>query len=82
VKGTLTVAGNTRDIQFVTNAYYLEPTRVRAIGKTTIRMTDFDVEPPTALMGLVKADHELTVSFDLVAKETDQLCQLCPAARN
>ncbi|TVQ02491.1 MAG: YceI family protein [Balneolaceae bacterium] len=82
VKGTLTVAGNTRDIQFVTNAYYLEPTRVRAIGKTTIRMTDFDVEPPTALMGLVKADDELTVSFDLVAKETDQLCQLCPAARN
>jgi polyisoprenoid-binding protein YceI len=82
VKGTLTVAGNTRDIQFITRAYYLEPARVRAIGKTTIRMSDFDVEPPTALMGLVKADDELTVSFDLLARETDQLCQLCPAASN
>ncbi len=81
VKGTLTVAGNTRDIQFITRAYYLEPTKVRAIGKTTIRMSDFDVEPPTALMGLVKADDELSVNFDLVARETDQLCQLCPAAR-
>lgn len=81
VKGTLTVAGNTRDIQFITRAYYLEPTKVRAIGKTTIRMSDFDVEPPTALMGLVKADDELSVNFDLVARETDQLRQLCPAAR-
>lgn len=82
VKGSLTVAGNTRDIQFLTKAYYLEPAKVRAIGKTTIRMTDFNVEPPTALMGLVKADDELTVNFDLVARETDQLCQLCPAAGN
>jgi hypothetical protein len=82
VKGTLTVAGNTRDIQFITRAYYPEPARVRAIGKTTIRMSDFDVEPPTALMGLVKADDELTVNFDLLARETDQLCQLCPAASN
>ncbi len=78
ILGTLTVAGNTRNIQFVTQAYYLEPQRIRAIGKTTIRMTDFDVEPPTALMGLVKADDELTVNFDLVASETEQLCQICP----
>ena len=78
VRGTLTVAGKTRDIHFVTRAYYLEPQRIRAIGKTSIKMSDFDVEPPTALMGLIKADDELTVNFDLVASETEQLCQLCP----
>jgi hypothetical protein len=69
VKGSLTVAGETRDIHFETRAYYLDVDRVRAIGNTTIRMTDFNVEPPTALLGLIQADDELTVKFDLIATE-------------
>ena len=78
VRGSLTVAGNTRDIRFNTRAYFLEPHKVRALGKTTIKMSDFDVVPPTALMGLIKADDELSVNFDLIASETDALCRLCP----
>ncbi|TVQ66864.1 MAG: YceI family protein [Balneolaceae bacterium] len=78
VLGSLTVAGNRRDIQFVTRAYFLQEHRVRAIGKTTIRMSDFNVDPPTALMGLIKAEDELSVNFDLIAIETDQICQVCP----
>ena len=81
VRGSLTVAGNTREIRFNTRAYFLETHKVRAIGNTTIKMSDFDVEPPTALMGLIKADDELTVNFDLIASETDASCQLCPAFR-
>lgn len=81
VRGSLTVAGNTRDIRFNTRAYFLESHKVRAIGKTTIRMSDFDVVPPTALMGLIKADDELSVNFDLIASETDTICQLCPTSR-
>lgn len=69
VKGSLTVAGETRDIHFETRAYYLDVDRVRAIGNTTIRMSDFNVEPPTALLGLIQADDELTVKFDLIATE-------------
>ena len=79
VRGSLTVAGNTRDIRFNTRAYFLEAHKVRAIGKTTIKMSDFDVVPPTALMGLIKANDELTVNFDLIASETDAICQLCPS---
>lgn len=71
VKGSLTVAGETRDIHFETRAYYLDVDKVRAIGNTTIRMSDFNVEPPTALLGLIKADDELTVKFDLIATENN-----------
>tara|TARA_R100001143_G_scaffold52481_1_gene47633 strand:- start:16177 stop:16836 length:660 start_codon:yes stop_codon:yes gene_type:complete len=81
VEGSLTVAGNTRDIRFNARAYFLESHKVRAIGNTTIKMSDFDVEPPTALMGLIKADDELTVNFDLIASETDAVCQLCPTSK-
>lgn len=72
VHGNLTVAGNTRKISFKTNAYYLNDQRVRATGQTTIRMTEFGVEPPTALMGLIRADEELTVHFDLIATGNNQ----------
>lgn len=67
VYGQLTVAGNTREISFTSEAYYQSRQRVRATGQTTIKMTDFGVEPPTALMGLIRADDELTVNFDLIA---------------
>ena len=69
VKGSLTVAGETRNIHFETRAYYLDVDKVRAIGNTTIRMSDFNVEPPTALLGLIQAFDELTVKFDLIATE-------------
>lgn len=68
VNGLLTVAGTTKEIDFTTEAYYINQQRVRAVGQTTINMTDFGVEPPTALMGLIRANEELTVNFDLIAE--------------
>lgn len=68
VKGLLTVAGVTKEITFMTEAYYINSGRVRARGGTKINMTDYGVAPPTALMGLIRANEELTVNFDLVAR--------------
>lgn len=67
VQGYLTVAGTTKKISFSTDAYFLDDRRVRATGQSTIKMTDYGVKPPTALMGLIRADEELTVHFDLIA---------------
>jgi polyisoprenoid-binding protein YceI len=68
VNGLLTVAGTTRDIHVELVGYFLDDGRLRAVGSKKILMTDFNVEPPVALMGLVRAEDELTVHFDLIAK--------------
>lgn len=68
VTGLLTVAGVTREVNVHLTGYTLENETVRALGSKEIRMTDFGVEPPTAMLGLVKAENELTVHFDLIAK--------------
>lgn len=68
VRGTLTVAGVTREITFKMLGYFLDNGRLRAMGSKEIKMTDYNVEPPTAMLGLVKAENELTVHFDLIAK--------------
>jgi polyisoprenoid-binding protein YceI len=72
VTGTLTVAGVTRVVNVHLTGYTLDNGRVRAAGNKKIRMTDFNVQPPTAMLGLVKAEDELTVHFDLIAaRKTD-----------
>lgn len=71
VSGTLTVAGVTREVTFEMTGYFLENSRLRAIGSKEIKMSDYNVEPPTAMLGLVKAENELTVHFDLIAKREE-----------
>jgi hypothetical protein len=37
-------------------------------GKKTLRFSDFELEPPTKMMGLVKVSDELTIDFNLVIR--------------
>lgn len=67
VNGILTVAGESNKIQFTLNGYLMENGTIRAKGETEIAMTDYNVEPPTAMFGLVRVNNALTVHFDLIA---------------
>ncbi|MEX1011926.1 MAG: YceI family protein [Balneolaceae bacterium] len=67
VDGELTVAGETRSIRFEAEGRYTPDGKVGAKGSTEILMTDYGVEPPTGLLGLVRAEDRLEVYFDLIA---------------
>lgn len=67
VHGNLTVTGVTREIEFTAEGMYQNSGKMQARGSKDIRMTDFNIEPPTGLLGLVKASDHLTVHFDLIA---------------
>lgn len=67
VNGALTVAGHTNKITFPLTAELLEDGTIRAIGQTDLKMTAYNVEPPSALLGLVRVNDELTVHFELIA---------------
>jgi polyisoprenoid-binding protein YceI len=41
---------------------------LRAQGKTTLRQSDFRIEPVTALGGAIKLKDELEITFDIVAR--------------
>lgn len=68
IYGELTVAGVTREISFIAEGDVSENGEMRVRGNKKIFMTDYGIEPPTGLFGLIKADDELTVHFDLTAK--------------
>ena len=67
VNGKLTVAGHTNRIQFPLSAEVLDNNTIRAIGNTDLKMTAYNVEPPSALLGLVRVNDELIVHFEIVA---------------
>lgn len=66
VRGTLTIAGETRSVRFIVEGREVTQGLYRIQGTTTLRMTDFGVKPPTALLGLVRAHDVIDVHFDLV----------------
>ena len=67
--GKLTIAGVTKVVQMSITIRQLSLIRFQIFGSKVLSMHDFGITPPTALWGLIKADEQLTVHFDLVATQ-------------
>ncbi len=65
--GDLTIAGITRRDTIDTEIRILKDGKYEIVGEKTLSMRDFDIIPPTAFFGLIKADEKLVVGFDLIA---------------
>jgi hypothetical protein len=70
--GNLTVAGETRTVRITLEGRRLENGRIHARGSLPMQMTNFDVEPPTAMLGLIRVRDEITVHFDITAAPAAQ----------
>lgn len=65
--GKLTIAGATRTVRLALQGRRLESGRIHARGSLPMQMTTFDVEPPTAMLGLIRVRDDITVHFDITA---------------
>jgi hypothetical protein len=66
ISGDLILAGERREIVVDVVAERVAHDRFRLRAEMPLRMTDFGITPPTALLGMVKARNELIVRFDLI----------------
>jgi polyisoprenoid-binding protein YceI len=64
VKGNLSLHGETRPVTLHT-AIRPGESEVRVAGKHRLLMTEYEVTPPTLMMGTMKVHPEVTVHFDL-----------------
>ena len=67
VTGIIMVAGVARSVQTRVVGDRLANGQLRAAGAILVSMRDFKINPPTALLGLVRTRNDITVRFDLVA---------------
>jgi len=62
-KGTLSIAGVTRPIDMNVKVSIQDHTVLSFEGSQTIKMTDYNISPPTALFGTLKTGDEITINF-------------------
>ncbi|KGL63941.1 YceI family protein [Polaribacter sp. Hel1_85] len=62
--GDLTIAGVTKNVSVLTRINKLGDT-ITLIGKYKLKMTDYGIKPPTALLGTIKTGDEITIEFNL-----------------
>ncbi len=69
VSGELTIAGTTRAVDLQATCAVEAGRRITCSGDYTLNMTDYGVEPPKAMLGMVKAGEEVTVRYRVVFGE-------------
>lgn len=62
-KGRLTVAGETRPLTLRVTAKIVTGGGLLVEGSTPLRMTEFGIEPPKAMLGSIKTGDEVRVGF-------------------
>jgi polyisoprenoid-binding protein YceI len=67
-KGKLTISGVTKDVQLTATGVMNPDKSITYSGAYQLKMTDFNVAPPTAVFGTIKTGNQITVKFDLVLK--------------
>lgn len=65
VEAIVEVAGVARAVSSTVRADATDPDRMRVAGSLALRMTDFDVQPPIAMLGLVRAHDDVVVEYDV-----------------
>jgi polyisoprenoid-binding protein YceI len=64
--GSLTIAGTERTVDMNVVTKRLDDGSLRADGELALKMTDFGVKPPTALLGTLRTHDDVTVKFQLL----------------
>ncbi len=66
LEGDLQIAGVTHTVDIEAIGKALQENSYSFRGRKTLRMTDFNIRPPTALLGMLKTGNEVTVFFDVL----------------
>ncbi|MGK7389117.1 MAG: YceI family protein [Candidatus Cyclobacteriaceae bacterium M2_1C_046] len=67
-KGKLTISGVTREVTMNTDCQVLNG-RIECSGSFPLNMTDFNIEPPTAMFGTITTGEKITVNYRAVFKK-------------
>lgn len=67
VRGNLTIAGETKAVSIPISGSVAQ-NNLKVSGKVSLKMTQFGMEPPRAMLGTIRAGDEITVNFEVVLK--------------
>jgi polyisoprenoid-binding protein YceI len=66
--GNLSIAGVTKAVTMDVNCQVSADGIITCIGSEKLKMTDYQIKPPTFMLGALKTGNDLTINFTLVVK--------------
>ena len=69
VTGDLTIAGFTKPVSFNVTGQRTQGNSFSFTGNYSLKMTDFKIEPPTALFGQISTGDQVTIAYNLLLDE-------------
>jgi len=69
--GNLTIAGTTKPLTLNLSAQFTEDGNLQFTGSKALKMTDFNIDPPRALLGTLKTGDDITIEFTVLMKPTN-----------
>jgi polyisoprenoid-binding protein YceI len=70
VTGNLNMAGKTKPVSLTAKGKLLANGDLQLFVSKSLKMTEFEMTPPTAVLGTIKSGDEITLKFDLVLTHT------------
>ena len=74
-KGELTVAGVTRTNTMPITMERIDKTKIKVTGSTTLKMTDFGIQPPTIAILFVKTGDDVKLSFEWMTAKSEKTAE-------
>jgi polyisoprenoid-binding protein YceI len=68
-RGILSIAGVKKNIPVKVTGSLLNDGSMSFTGSKTLKMTDFNIEPPTAVLGTLKTGDDVNIEFDVLFKK-------------
>lgn len=65
INGRLSVAGKTRQVTIPFRGKYSDSNSIGVNGIVKLKMTDFEIDPPRAMLGALKTGDDINVEFKL-----------------
>ena len=63
--GQLTIAGTTKTVSLSADSKAGKAGAITFAGRYSLKMTDYNMAPPTAMMGTIKTGDEVTIKYQL-----------------
>ena len=65
LSGDLRIAGVTNRIEMTVKGNYMSDTSIELSGSKDLKMTDFGIDPPVALLGAMKTGNDISIEFQI-----------------
>lgn len=65
IMGTLSIAGHSQEVEIPFQCTFSNTELIKITGHKALKMSDFNISPPTAMLGALKTGNDIEITFDI-----------------